>query len=182
MPAVLAAGLGPVYLGRFWGVIHPMSMPSLATAAGPSYFFWPAGSGPLSGQTILATWELTCSRPRKVARTSLKWSICDISGSTITKILFFVRKENKNDDFIQQFLLFCVSLQHAFTRILQCIRVVLLMRSDVEPSLFTHRRCTLCKIVSVNMSEDWQRMTCNFCPALLIWTRIYRQWTERWPL
>ncbi|XP_016394538.1 uncharacterized protein LOC107728774 [Sinocyclocheilus rhinocerous] len=26
MPAVLAAGLGPVYLGRFWGVIHPMSM------------------------------------------------------------------------------------------------------------------------------------------------------------
>ncbi len=43
MPAVLTAGLGPVYLGRFWGVIHPMSRPSLATAAGPSYFFRPAG-------------------------------------------------------------------------------------------------------------------------------------------
>ncbi len=57
MPAVLAAGLGPVYLGRFWGVIHPMSMPSLATAARPSYFFWSAGSGPLSGQTVLATWD-----------------------------------------------------------------------------------------------------------------------------
>ncbi len=52
MPAVLAAGLGPVYFGRFWGVIHPMSMPSLATAAGPSYFFRPARSGPLSGQTL----------------------------------------------------------------------------------------------------------------------------------
>ncbi len=56
MTAVLAAGLGPVYLGRFWGVIHPMSMPSLATTAGPSYFFRPAGSGPLSVQTVLATW------------------------------------------------------------------------------------------------------------------------------
>ncbi len=59
IPAVLAAGLGPVYLGRFWGVIHLMSMPSLATAAGPSYFFRPAGSRPLSGQTALATWDPT---------------------------------------------------------------------------------------------------------------------------
>ncbi len=30
----------------------------LATAAGPSYFFRPAGCGPLSGQTVLATWDV----------------------------------------------------------------------------------------------------------------------------
>ncbi len=33
-----------------------MSMPSLATATRPSYIFRPAGSGPSSGQTVLATW------------------------------------------------------------------------------------------------------------------------------
>ncbi len=52
MPAVLAAGFRPVYLGLFWGVIHPMSMLSLATATGPSYFFQVDRSGPLLGQTF----------------------------------------------------------------------------------------------------------------------------------
>ncbi len=66
MPAVLAAGFRPVYLGLFWGVIHSMSMPSLATATRPSYFFRADGSGPLLGQTVLDTWVCAnrdrCSR------------------------------------------------------------------------------------------------------------------------
>ncbi len=79
MPAVLAAGLGPLYLGRFWGVIHPMSMPSLATAAGPSYFIRPAGSGPLPGQTVLATW---------VSLTAEEWIQRKLDGATWNEKVF----------------------------------------------------------------------------------------------
>ncbi len=68
MPAVLAAVFRPVYLGLFWGVIHSVSMPSLATATRPSYFFQADGSGPLLGQTVLDTWVCAnrdrCSRDR----------------------------------------------------------------------------------------------------------------------
>ncbi len=34
-----------------------------------------------------------------------------------------IRKENKNNDFNHQFLLFCVSLPRAFTRVSRCMRV-----------------------------------------------------------
>ncbi len=35
----------------------------------------------------------------------------------------FVRKENRNNDFIQQFLLFCVSLRCTFTTVPWCMRL-----------------------------------------------------------
>ncbi len=38
MPAVLAAGLGPMYLGRFWSVIHAMSMPSPRQPSGKDHW------------------------------------------------------------------------------------------------------------------------------------------------
>ncbi len=59
-------------------------------------------------------------------------------------------KENKNNNFIQQFLLFHVSLHHAFTRVPQRMRVVLLTQ---EPAFLcrTRMHCALTK-----------RMTCNF--------------------
>ncbi len=59
---VLAVGLGPVYLSRLWGIIHPMSMLSLTTAPRPSYLFWPARSRPLSGQNVLATWAVSVTK------------------------------------------------------------------------------------------------------------------------
>ncbi len=37
--------------------------------------------------------------------------------------MLFVYKENKNNDFIQQFLLFLVSLHHAVTRVPRHMRV-----------------------------------------------------------
>ncbi len=37
--------------------------------------------------------------------------------------MLFVYKENKNNDFIQQFILFLVSLHHAFTRVPRHMRV-----------------------------------------------------------
>ncbi len=89
-----------------------------------------------------------------------------------TRILF-VRNENKNN-FIQRFLLFCVSHEsntmHARRRS-HC--------SDAEP------RCTApclqaeedacCKHV-LRFQQRWRAI---FCPAFLIWTRIYTQWTKR---
>lgn len=44
----------PVYMGRFWGIIQSRFGKNLKTVHGLSYFFWPAGLGPLWGQTILA--------------------------------------------------------------------------------------------------------------------------------
>ncbi len=45
--------------------------------------------------------------------------------------LLFVHKENKNNNYIQQFIL-CVNLRHAFTRVPQRMRVVLLMQETGE--------------------------------------------------
>ncbi len=47
-----------------------------------------------------------------------------------TRILF-VCKENKMNDFFQQFLLFRVSLHCAIRTVPQCLRVVLLMQKQV---------------------------------------------------
>ncbi len=50
--------------------------------------------------------------------------------------MLFVCEENKNKDFIQQFILFRVSLRHAFKRVPQRMHVVLLMHEpDAVPCL-----------------------------------------------
>ncbi len=46
--------------------------------------------------------------------------------------MIFVRKEKRNNDFIQPFLLFCVSLRRAFTRAPRHMRVVLLMQEPAN--------------------------------------------------
>ncbi len=48
------------------------------------------------------------------------------------KRILFVRKENKNKDFIQQFLLFRVSLWCTFTRVPWRTRVILLTQEPAD--------------------------------------------------
>ncbi len=50
-------------------------------------------------------------------------------------------KENKNKDFIQQFLLFHISLRHTFTRVPQHIRVVRLTKNTIDICLGSYPRC-----------------------------------------
>ncbi len=84
---------------------------------------------------------------------------------------YFLCEENKNNDFIQQFLLFHVSLRHTFIRVLWCMRVVLLMQ---EPAFWTRMHCTW----FTSRKWFWQRgWLCKFCTKrILVASKNYR-WT-----
>ncbi len=100
-----------------------------------------------------------------------------------------MRKENKNNYLIQQQLPFHVSFWHAFTRLSRHMRVVLLTqdrRSDIEPECTVpclqaeEERNMLYIKQPTYTSEDFDRgWLAIVCPALLIWTRIYRWWIKR---
>ncbi len=103
--------------------------------------------------------------------------------------ILFVCKENKNNDFTPQFLLFHVSLRHVFMRVPRHMRVMFLLmpeltfwhRTQMCCGLFTSRgRCTMYikQSSSTCLKILTERMTCNFCPALLIPTRICRRWSQ----
>ncbi len=87
---------------------------------------------------------------------------CDISGSTVMVWSYenaFCVQRNKNKDFIQQFLLFRVSLRRAFKRVPQRMRVVLLMQEPDVLRLVYKQRKTHAEHETVfrNMSEDFDR-------------------------
>ncbi len=91
-------------------------------------------------------------------------SPCDINSSTVKLWSYkntFLCKQNKNNDFIQQFLLFRVSLWHTFTTVPQntcvCIplivnkpRCVRLMRQQHQ----THAPRHSCKYMSKTDTEE----------------------------
>ncbi len=89
---------------------------------------------------------------------------------------FFVCKENKNNDFTPQFLLFHVSLRHVFMRVPRHMHVMLLLMQELTfwhrtqkcCGLFTSRgRCTMYikQSSSTCLKILTERMTCNFLPS-----------------
>ncbi len=106
--------------------------------------------------------QLTRSRPRKDVRTSVKQSMWH--QWILWSYENIVCKENKNNNFIQQFIFFYVHLRHAFMRV-PCMwcwwhRSQL---SDVEhPSLLVHNLYIL-----VQVSKARQNIASHFCRNLL---------------
>ncbi len=72
-----------------------------------------------------------------------------------------MHKENKNNNFIQQFLLFFVGLRHVFTRVPQCIRIVNVPFWSLEMSVLLSMQCRKALVFHqkyLNLcSEDEQR-------------------------
>ncbi len=86
-----------------------------------------------------------CLRPRKVVRTLLKHPMWHQWFNHNVKKLreYFVCKENKNNNFIQQFLLFCVSLRCAFTRVPRHMRVHSSACNEVQHIYVSTSECRL---------------------------------------
>ncbi len=105
---------------------------------------------------------------------------------------YFLCEENKNNDFVQQFLLFHVSLRHTFIRVLWCMRVVLLTQ---EPAFWTRMHCTWFQAENDFDREDykqkmilteritsrkwfWQRgWLCKFCTKSILVASQNDRWT-----
>jgi len=81
---------------------------------------------------------ITTFKAQKGSKHIVKIVHVTISGNFMR--ILFMRKENANNDFIQQCLLFHVSFQHVFTRLPRRMRAVLLTQ---EPALWhgTRMRC-----------------------------------------
>ncbi len=110
-------------------------------------------------------------------------SPCDINSSTVQLWSYkntFLCKQNKNNDFIQQFLLFRVSLWHTFTTVPQntcvCIplivnkpRCIRLMRQQHQTHAPRHsckymsnKKCQTCWIKSFFVFFAHKKYSCSF--------------------
>ncbi len=82
--------------------------------------------------------------------------VSDVSGSTLMLRSYentFLRKENENNDFLQQFLLFYVSLCHAFRKVKITITVTILASTPMHNNVLP--LCSFKWSSSVNLDGFW---------------------------
>ncbi len=82
--------------------------------------------------------------------------VSDVSGSTLMLWSYentFLRKENENNDFLQQFLLFYVSLRHAFRKVKITITATILASTPMHNNVLP--LCSFKCSSSVNLDGFW---------------------------